>query len=302
MGKRKTGRRALDAQPQLISDSGKYNLRFPVSNRAWYIVISGIVLVAAAVVAVNYFLDGRSGMQTEVALESSLLLSRPPSTLEVTRPVNRLPETQLGSAVTSDGITIQQSFLTCPKGKMIIDHFPIGYAQIAAAADSRVGEFKENYFVDGEPWYQGFETGHVLTTFNCFTFAIAPFVGLTPNDRLEAAVTPGLGNPLELALASYFKSVATFDLNSSFQSDQFEKNEMLLDGDVFCLITKQYGEVTYVHAGRVKKVESKDRLLSKFGRQGPILLTDWKYIFRYYQGTEIRVFRFDPNTRRSSSP
>ncbi len=303
MGKRKTRRRAETVESPKDSHAQKSSSDLNNLDRRRSFIIAGAVLLVAGLFATSYLITGRPDQGNVRDEESAVLLSRrPPQTLEVTPPSNRLPETRLGPAFTSDGIAIQQSYLTCSKGRIIVDHFPVDYAQIDGMVEAGAGAVKELYSVDGELWYQGYDKGYVLTTFNCFTFAIAPFIGLTPNDRLEAAVTPGFGNPLELTFDSYFVKVATFDLDSNFRSEQFDTDPTLQDGDVFCLVQKQYGEVLYVHAGRIKKMDGVNRLISKFGRMGPILLTDWKYVFRYYEGNEIRVFRFDPATRRGSLP
>ncbi len=303
MGKRKNRRKEETAKSQSNPRAPGNRLSWLTSHLQQGVVIAIAVVLVVALVAIKSLITERPdqdifGDQGPVSMQDR----QPPQTLKVSRPPNRLPETKLGPAVTSDGIAIQQSYLTCPKGRIIVDHFPVDYAQFGGMVDARVGEFKEHYSVDGELWYQGSDKGYVLTTFNCFTFAIAPFIGLTPNDRLEAAITPGFGNPLEIAFDSFFVKVATFDLSSSFRSEQFDKDTSLRNGDVFCLVNKHYGEVRYVHAGRIKKIDGVNRLISKFGRMGPILLTDWRYVFRHYKGNEIRVFRFDPFTRRGSLP
>jgi hypothetical protein len=192
---------------------------------------------------------------------------------------------------------ISRSLLECPAGPCVLEHRPEEWTPLEELDKYQQDDFAELIFKPGNPWHVGQDSGICAATFNCATFAVGDFIGLTPNDWLNPAPSSdGYPTPIAVILDSFFTPVHELSLIDAVHDRQFETDERLREGDVvsFERIDDRDDPTrrNFTHLGLVQKQDGVNRLLSKFG-QGPVLLSDLNFAHRMFPGGQkIVVYRF----------
>lgn len=215
--------------------------------------------------------------------------------LEVSR---RPPETMIQSRVDSHGNVVVRSILKCPAGDCLIEHYLRAPTDISRFSEYRQDDSGEVVFVTGNRWYAGQDAGSCAATFNCGTFAVGDYLGLTPADWLHPESSQdGFPTPVAVILDSFFDPVCEMSVTEALNPLLFEADSRLRDGDVLCFEKiPRDGDPSrriMTHVARIQKKDGVNRLLSKFG-EGPVVLSDIKFAHRMFPGGEVvKVYRFD---------
>ena len=188
------------------------------------------------------------------------------------RPPNELVRRKLDPVRTHRGL-VGRSALECPAGDCILLHYPRRLASQAQQAmydqleTTRTGEL----FVDDESRWTTHDGGVPLDTFNCCTFAVGDWLGLSTADWVAPNRTSDTEGtvPMQVVLDSYFKLVREYD-HSDLDWQLIEQDAGLENDDVFCFVSTRQGVVEFTHVGRISKVGAQNWLISKLGN-GPIV-------------------------------
>lgn len=205
----------------------------------------------------------------------------------------RPPERPLAHGPDPDGEMCRRSALLCPAGECVLMHYHPGTLSPIRdpACALRPGEYAQLVHDANSPWFFGAQHGVCLDTFNCCTFAVGDYIGLTVDDWVGVWATGKHANPMQVILDSYFECLWSAPAAEALA--RFESDATLREGDVVCIFDSSSGQVT--HAGRVDQRDGKNRLLSKFGT-GPILNTDLRFPRRFFSGDLVKVFRLQRGT------
>jgi len=97
-------------------------------------------------------------------------------------------------------------------------------------------------------------------------------------------------NPLEIILKGSFRSIKKYGpgKHAIFQNDTD-----ILAGDFVSLNSSFKAEASYIHSGRIIKINNTNWIVSKFG-EGPLLVNPLSTIEKEFwnQFFEVEVFRF----------
>jgi hypothetical protein len=179
-----------------------------------------------------------------------------------------------------------RTVLELPAGDCLLKHFDKTFEPTHDIRQLLRDDFAQPYF-ENSAWYEGYPAKS-RRTFNCCTFAVAPFIGLTPDDFLDNHPTQGYPNPMQVVLDSYFERIRAYSPSAALA--EFPHDAELRQDDVVCTV-KTSGILGFRHAARVHVGNDQNLLLSKFG-QGPILLADLPFTLRCFPGDEVWVYRY----------
>ncbi|MEQ9408548.1 MAG: hypothetical protein RIK87_12510 [Fuerstiella sp.] len=193
-----------------------------------------------------------------------------------------------------------------PAGPCIVLHYPEVPTKIDAFDILRGDDFGEVVFKPGNVWYAGQEDGYCSSTFNCCTFAVCDYVGLTTADWIATdPMADGFPTPIAVIIDSYADLICEYSIREAIDLQEFLKDGRLRDNDVVCFERASAESDPlrrrFTHVGRVQHHNGVNRLLSKFG-QGPIARTNLRFPYRMYPGADlIRVYRFRAGESRPES-
>lgn len=235
-------------------------------------------------------------MVVPLALRTSAQKIRATSAIQGTD-VRRQPVHELRPVPGIYGNLVRRTIRRFPAGDCVIEHYPDFHTSMDEFSFHREGDFGEIVFEPDNPWYAGQDSGSCSSRFNCCTFGVCDYIGLTPQDWVGTCPTvDGFPTPIAVIVDSHFDLVCEFSHREAMGRRTFEKDTRLQDGDVICFERFARGVDSlrreFTHVGRVKKKDGVNRMLSKFG-QGPIAVTDLRFPDRMYPGAEtVRVYRF----------
>lgn len=251
----------------------------------------------------------RLGLLLCVALSASLVVGCDKSGTSSNHPrclISDPPQRQeLEPTRTHRGLT-GRSVLLCPAGNCIVMHYSLradfepNTKQILEK-DTPNGSVASVFRQDGNQWSMAWVD--TPTTFNCCTFAVGDYLGLTPRDWIEPrphAVTY-FTNPMQVILDSYFRLVKSYP-RSALDWSKIAEDDSLREDDVLCFWlgstqSRNPGREVWpeiVHAGKVRKRAGQNWLLSKI-RSGPIVLATIRATAAQFddQFDEIRIYRIN---------
>lgn len=132
-----------------------------------------------------------------------------------------------------------------------------------------------------------------LYKFNCHTLSIGSFVGIGPDLWIEgiASQLTLKTNPLEKILNQYFEEVMIGNKNQFFSLSNCKE---IKEDDVVVLSRKHKRVgIEFCHSARVKFIDGKMYLLSKYG-ENEIFLTGLEHLYFEYQlvFSEFSVYRW----------
>jgi len=143
----------------------------------------------------------------------------------------------------------------------------------------------------GRPWKKG-DRGN--PSFNCHSFALGDYVGITPSDWIEgvAAKATEDANAMETFLASYFTVVKTID-PSKQKPEDVESDTDVREGDVLVLTARPEKSLQHVHSGRLVKRGQKWQLMAKLGEDFPVVVGPIAAVAAPYNGqfNEVKIYR-----------
>ena len=199
---------------------------------------------------------------------------------------SRPSERALADGLSFDGVPVKQVALQFESGEALVQLYPTNFEPFPKF-EVYSNEYAKLHAEKNNPWYEGFERGQFLTTYNCVAFAVGRDVGLEPGDHVDPIAQQGFESPLAIILRDRYEQVASFDRGNF---DRIEKE--IEPGNVICFWKTDGRTEHAVHVARAHAELDEMRLLSKMGRRGPVLLTNLKFLVRHYSQTSvIRIYR-----------
>lgn len=203
---------------------------------------------------------------------------------------------------TATGI-MGRSILVCPSGDCVIFHFPPVWTD-TTDLDSFIESVPEDlakeievYDDPSNPWCRAGMTEVTSNMFNCCTFAVGDVVGLSPRDWIN----PGPNGdtyytaPMQVILDSYFARVKMYAI-PTVDWRRLEQDVAIHPGDVVCFMKTRDRGPQLVHAGKIRRSQGKNELVSKLG-VGPIVRSSLRAVAAEFADdtNEIWIYRATRN-------